>query len=117
MRTSKAVQGLAIAGAVTALVAGCGSSSKGSSGTLVNPSSGASGGVGNNLSIKALLAGSVDKADNAKNAKIHIDFSGTTAGQSLTSAATASPTSPARSSSSASSFRPGPGSAAPSRSA
>ena len=86
MRTSKAVQGLAIAGAVTALVAGCGSSSKGSSGSFVNPSSGASGGsggVGSNVSIKALLAGSVDKANDAKNAKIHIDFSGTTAGQSL----------------------------------
>jgi hypothetical protein len=83
MRTSKAVQGLAIAGAVTALVAGCGSSSKGSAGSFINPSSGASGGVGSNVSIKALLAGSVDKANDAKNAKIHIDFSGTTAGQSL----------------------------------
>ena len=89
MRTSKAVQGLAIAGAVTALVAGCGSSSKGSSGSFINPSCGASagksgGGIGSNGSIKALLAGSVDKATNAKNAKIHIAFTGSAAGQDLT---------------------------------
>jgi hypothetical protein len=83
MRTSKAAARLAIAAAVTALVAGCGSSSKGSSGTLVNPTSSPNGGGGSALSIKALLAGSVDKANDAKNAKIHIDFSGSAGGQNL----------------------------------
>jgi hypothetical protein len=92
MRTSKAVRGLAIAGALTALAgftAGCGSSSKSGGGTFINPSSAPSasqsgGGIGGNDSIKALLAGSVDKATNAKNAKIHIAFTGSAAGQDLT---------------------------------
>jgi hypothetical protein len=71
----------ASAAAATALVAGCGSSSGGSGGSAVNPS-GAPGGKG--VSVQALLAGSVDKVDQAKNAKLHIAFSGSAAGQDLT---------------------------------
>ncbi len=83
MRSAKAARRLAIAGAVAALVAGCGSSSKGSSGTIVSPTGAPSGGGGGGLSVQALLAGSVDKVDQAKNAKIHIDFTGSAAGQNL----------------------------------
>lgn len=83
MRSAKAAQRLAIAGAVTALVAGCGSSSKGGSGSVVNPSGAPNGGGGGGTSVQALLAGSVDKANQAKNAKLHIDFSGATGGENL----------------------------------
>ncbi len=83
MRSATTVRRLAIAGAVTALVAGCGSSSKGSSGTIVSPTGAPSGGAGGGVSVQALLAGSVDKVDQAKNAKIHLDFSGSAAGKDL----------------------------------
>jgi hypothetical protein len=62
--------------AAGSLVAGCGSSSSGGSGSVIP--SGAPGG-----SVQALLAGSVDKVTEAKNAKIHLDFTGSASGQSL----------------------------------
>ena len=71
MRASQALSRLAIAGAATVLVVGCGSSGGGSAD--LKP-----GG-----SVKALLAGSVDKTEAAKNAKIRLDFSGDVAGQNL----------------------------------
>ncbi len=74
MRSAHAYRRLAIAGAATALVAACGSSSGGSA--LIP--SGAPGG-----SVQGLLAGSVDKTLAAKNAKIRLDFSGSAAGQDL----------------------------------
>jgi hypothetical protein len=80
MRATRAVSRLAIAGAATVLVVGCGSSGGGSAGGTLIPSGGAGGG---GSSIQALLAGSVDKTEAAKNAKIHIDFSGGVAGQNI----------------------------------
>jgi hypothetical protein len=79
MRRAQSYRRLAVASAAaaTALVAGCGSSSGGGGGSAIIPS-GAPGG-----SVQALLAGSVDKVDQAKNAKLHIDFSGSAAGQDL----------------------------------
>ncbi len=82
MLSARACQRLAIAGVATALVAGCGSSSKGGSGAVLNPSGAPKGGAGGG-SIQELLAGSVDKADEAKNAKIHLDFTGSAAGKDL----------------------------------
>jgi hypothetical protein len=76
VRATSALSRLAIAGAATALVVGCGSSGGGSAGTV--PSGGAKGG---GASIQALLAGSVDKTEAAKNAKIHLDFTGSVAGK------------------------------------
>ncbi len=84
MRRALAFRRLAIASAAaatTALVAGCGSSSSGGNGgSSVVPSGGAGG---NGVSVQALLAGSVDKVNEAKNAKLHIAFSGSAAGQNL----------------------------------
>ena len=78
---SRNVVRLATAAAATiasgALVAGCGSGAGRSS---LIPSGAPSGSAG---SVQALLAGSVDKVDQAKNATLHIDLSGSAAGQDV----------------------------------
>ena len=77
MRSAQGYRRLAIASAAaaTVLVAGCGSSSGGGSALIP---SGAPGG-----SVQTLLAGSVDRVDQAKNAKLHIEFSGSAGGKKL----------------------------------
>ena len=84
MRTAKAARRLAIAGAANRPRGRLrkqqqGQQRHGRQSDLVTERRDAAG----NVSIKALLAGSVDKANDAKNAKIHIDFSGSAAGQNL----------------------------------
>ncbi len=79
MQSARRCGQLAAAGAVvTALLAGCGSSS-GNGTSQVTPAPG----VKKPVSVQELLASSVTKTESAKNAKLHLDFKGTIAGQAL----------------------------------